>query len=50
MKIKFIWSYKDYTITLIDNKYQITYPNSKNFDVYTYTLEKAYKFIDEMEI
>lgn len=49
MKSMFVWSYKNYTITLIDSKYQISYPNSKGYDVYTKTLEKAYQFIDEME-
>lgn len=45
----YIYSYKGYTITdKHDGKFQITYPNELEPSVYTYSLEKAYQFIEEM--
>lgn len=45
----FVYSYKGYTITdKHDGKFQITYPNEIEPSIYTYSLEKAYQFIDEM--
>lgn len=44
-----IYSYKGYTISHIDNKYWITYPEDDEASIYTSSLDKAYKFIDEME-
>lgn len=45
----FIYSYRGYTITdEHDGKFQITYPNEYEPAFYTYSLEKAYQFVDEM--
>lgn len=47
--IIFIYSYKGYTITnKHDGEFQITYPNENEPSVYTYSLEKAYQFVNEM--
>ena len=47
----FVWCYKGYTIShnVMSNKFYITYPNEIDSSVYTFSLEKAYDFIDEMD-
>lgn len=45
-----IYSYMGFTITHFSNsnKWNITYPFELEPAVYTYSLEKAYQFIEEM--
>ena len=49
----FIYSYKGYTITqnIMLGTCYITYPDNQtgNSDITTNSLDKAYKFVDEME-
>lgn len=44
----FVYSYRGYTITSINGKFWITYPNEEFASVYTLSLTKAYLFVDEM--
>lgn len=46
----FVYSYCGYTITqnIMTGRCDITYPNEIESSIYTYSLEKAYQFVDEM--
>ena len=46
----FVYSYCGYTITqnFMTGRCDITYPNEIESSIYTYSLEKAYQFVDEM--
>jgi len=46
----FIYSYKGFTIShnILNGLFYITYPNEIENSVYCMSLDKAYRFIDEM--
>ena len=47
----FVYNYKGYTIAqnTSSGRCDITFPNESESSVYTYSLETAYKFVNEME-